>query len=147
LAAIVNQVRKLIVARDFTSSPAGAAWHPACGYPQFQKNVMPAIVQYDRELLARLAGWDQALADPPSGGEKKKKAKIATDLVLAKNPANAFPVYQLLKKSERFSESDLLEALDAVNEADMKLKSSPLQPRLILERVVLQICASASPKG
>lgn len=147
LAAIVNQVRKLLVAKDFTSGPAGAAWHPACGYPQFQKNVMPAIVQYDRELLARLEIWDQTLADPPSNGEKKKKAKVATDLVLAKNPANAFPVYQLLKKSDRFSQADLLQALNAVNEADMKLKSSPLQPRLILERVVLQICAPASPKG
>jgi len=147
LAAIANQVRKLIVAKDFTSSPAGAAWHPACGYPQFQKNVMPAIVQHDRELLAWLESWDQALAGPPSDGEKKKKAKAATDLVLAKNPANAFPVYQLLKKSDRFRQADLLEALNAVNEADLKLKSSTLQPRLILERVVLQICASASPKG
>ena len=147
LAAIANQVRKLIVAKDFTSSPAGAAWHPACGYPQFQKNVMPAIVQHDRELLARLESWDQALAGPPSDGEKKKKAKAATDLVLAKNPANAFPVYQLLKKSDRFRQADLLEALNAVNEADLKLKSSTLQPRLLLERVVLQICASASPKG
>ena len=147
LAAIVNQLRKLIVAKDFTSSPAGAAWHPACGYPQFQKSVMPAIVQYDRELLARLAGWDQALGDPPAGGGKKKKAKDATDLVLAKNPANAFPVYQMLRKSDRFSECDLLEALDAANVADLKLKSSQLKPRLILERVVLQICSPASAQG
>jgi DNA polymerase-3 subunit delta len=108
---------------------------------------MPAIVQYDQELLARLETWDQALEGPPSEREKKKKAKAATDLVLAKNPANAFPVYQMLKKSDRFSQADLLEALDAVNEADLKLKSSPLQPRLILERVVLQICAPASTRG
>jgi DNA polymerase-3 subunit delta len=147
LAAIANQVRKLLVAKDFTSGPAGAAWHPACDYPQFQKKVMPAVAQYDRELLARLEGWDRALAEPSADGKKKKKAKVATDLVLAKNPANAYPVYQLLKKSDRFSRSDLLAALDAVNEADLKLKSSPLQPRLILERVVMQMCASASPEG
>lgn len=147
LAAIVNQLRKLIVARDFTSSPAGAVWNPGCSYPQFQKSVMPAVVQYDRELLARLDGWDQALADPAAGGEKKKKAKAATDLVMAKSPANAFPVYQLLKKSDRFSPVELLAALEAANEADLKLKSSSLDPRLILERVVLQICVRAAPKG
>jgi DNA polymerase-3 subunit delta len=108
---------------------------------------MPAVAQYDREQLARLEGWDRALAEPSADGKKKKKVKVATDLVLAKNPANAYPVYQLLKKSDRFSRSDLLAALDAVNEADLKLKSSPLQPRLILERVVMQMCASASPEG
>jgi DNA polymerase-3 subunit delta len=146
LAAVANQVRKLLVAKDFASSPEGAAWHPACNYPQFQKNVMPAVVEGDRKLLARLAEWDQALADSPSDGKKKKKAKVATDLVLAKSPANTFPVYQLLKKADRFSRSDLLQALEAVNEADLKLKSSSLLPRLILERVVLQICSSASGK-
>lgn len=67
--------------------------------------------------------------------------------MLAKNPANAFPVYQMLKKSDRFSQADLLEALNAVNVADLKLKSSQLKPRLILERVVLQICAPASAEG
>jgi DNA polymerase-3 subunit delta len=147
LAAIVNQVRKLIVAKDFTSSPAGKAWNPGCSYPQFQKNVMPAVVRYDRDLLARLEGWDKALADPDAGGEKKKKTKAATDLVMAKSPANAFPVYQLLKKSDRFSPAELLAALEAANEADLKLKSSPIAPRLILERVVLRICASAPLKG
>jgi DNA polymerase-3 subunit delta len=141
LAAITNQVRKLLAAKDFVESPPGAAWHPTCGYPQFQKMVMPAVVQFDRELVGRLEGWENALADASSEGKKKKKTKVSTDLVLARNPANAYPVYQLLKKSDRFSRVDLLKALEAVAEADIKLKSSPLNPRLILERVVLQICS------
>jgi DNA polymerase-3 subunit delta len=144
LAALANQVRKLLVAKDFVESAAGTAWHPACGYPQFQKMVMPAVVQFDRGLIERLEGWENLLGAVPSEGKKKKKAKASTDLVLAKNPANTFPVYQLLKKSDRFSRADLLKAFEAVAEADIKLKSSPLNPRLILERVVLQICSPAS---
>ena len=54
LSAIVNQVRKLLVAKGFTESASGAAWHRGCSFPQFQKSVMPAVVQHDRELLALL---------------------------------------------------------------------------------------------
>jgi DNA polymerase III subunit delta len=147
LAAITNQVRKLLVAKDFTSSPAGVVWHPACDYPRFQKVVMPAVVDHDRQLQARLEEWEHALADPSLREKKKKKSKVSTDLLLAKNPANAYPVYHLLKKSDRFSRSDLMRALEGANEADIKLKSSPLDPRLILERVIVQMCTSASPNG
>ncbi len=41
----------------------------------------------------------------PARGKGKKKKKIQTDLLLARNPKNAYPVYQLLKKSERLLES------------------------------------------
>jgi DNA polymerase-3 subunit delta len=141
LAALVNQVRKLLVAKDFMESPGGSAWQRGCPYPRFQQTVMPAIVQHDRELLARLEAWDgPAAEDEPAGRKKKKKAKVATDLLLAKNPANAYPIYQLLKKAERFSRDDLLRALAAVREADITLKSSALNPRLVLERVVRTLC-------
>ena len=145
LAAMANQVRKLLAAKDFVESPAGTGWHPGCGYPQFQKTVMPAVVQFDRELIGRLEGWENALADAAPEEKRKKKARVSTDLVLAKNPANTYPVYQLLKKSDRFSRADLLKALEAVAEADIRLKSSPLNPRLILERVVWAICGSQRP--
>lgn len=143
LAAIANQIRKLLAAKEFTSGPAGAAWHPACTYPQFQKSVMPAVVQFDRELLERVSAWETALAAAPAEGRKKKSpAKAGTDLVLARNPASPFPVYQTLKKAERFTRTELLLALQALGEADVRLKSSGLHPRLILERVVWQICSS-----
>jgi DNA polymerase-3 subunit delta len=145
LAALTNQIRKLLVAKDFTESAAGTAWRPACTYPQFQKIVMPAVVAFDRELVERIGGWEAILADASSEGKKKKKpAKAGTDLQLARNPSNPFPVYQTLKKADRFSRPELLWALEAASEADLKLKSSALHPRLILERLVWQIC---SPKA
>jgi DNA polymerase-3 subunit delta len=144
LAAIANQVRKLLLAKDFAESTFGAAWYPAGTYPQFQKSGMPAVVQFDRERLARIEGWEGILAETLPEGQKRKKAKVTTDLQLARNPGNPFPVYQVLKKSERFSREDLLRALEALSEADIRLKSSTLHPRLILERVVWQMCSPAS---
>jgi len=142
LAAITNQIRKLLVTKDFTESSGGAAWHPAATYPQFQKSIMPAVVAFDRELIGRIAAWETTLAGDPAEGKKRKKSgKATTDLQLARNPGNPFPVYQTLKKADRFSRTELLRALEALAEADTRLKSSALNPRLILERVVWQICS------
>lgn len=142
LAAITNQIRKLLVAKDFTESTAGAAWSPACTYPQFQKSVMPAVAAFDRGLMERIGAWEAMLAETAAEGKKKKRPpKGASDVPLARNPGNPFPVFQTLKKSDRFSRTELLHALNAAREADVKLKSSPLHPRLILERVVWQLCA------
>ena len=142
LSAIANQVRKLLLAKGFTESASGAAWHQGCSFPQFQKSVMSAVVQHDRELLTLLETWESDLAEPPVEGAKKKKAKtkVATDLVLAKNPGNAFPVYQLIKKSDGFSCEDLLRAIELLSQTDSQLKSSALDARLILERLIWQIC-------
>jgi DNA polymerase-3 subunit delta len=142
LAAVANQVRKLLVAQEFIASAAGAAWNPACTYPQFQKSVMPAVAAFDRDLLERIGGWEETPAQAPAEGRKKKKSSTpATDLLLARSPGNPFPVYQTLKKAGRFSSAELLAALEAVAEADLKLKSSALAPRLVLERLVWQICS------
>jgi DNA polymerase-3 subunit delta len=148
LAAVANQVRRLIAAKDFLEGPGGAAWQPGCAYPRFQQAVMPAVVQHDRELLARIEAWDgPAVEEEPAGRKKKKKAKAATDLVLAKNPANAFPVFQTLKKAERFSRDELLGALGALREADIALKSSGVSPRLVLERVIRTLCVPRAAGG
>ncbi len=142
LAAIVNQVRKLLLAKGFTQSASGAAWHRGCSYPQFQKSVMPAVVQHDRELLALIETWESEFAEPPVEGPKKKKAKVkvVSDLVLAKNPCIAFPVYLLIKKSDGFSREELLRAIELLSATDSQLKSSSLDAILILERLIWQIC-------
>ena len=65
---------------------------------------------------------------------------MVSDLVLAKNPGNAFPVYQLIKKSDGFSREELLRAIDLLSRTDSQLKSSAIDARLILERLIWQIC-------
>jgi DNA polymerase-3 subunit delta len=104
---------------------------------------MPAIVAYDQALLKILEGWDNPasssgdISKPPARGKRKK---IQTDLLLARNPKNAYPVYQLMKKAERYSKTELLTAVGLLNETDVQLKLSGQDPKLILERLVFKLC-------
>ena len=107
---------------------------------------MPAVAAYDDSLLKILEEWETRVSasgerDKGSGHRKaKKKTKIQTDLLLARNPKNVYPVYQLLKKSERYSQSELLAAFGLLSETDAQLKTGSQNPKLILERLVLKIC-------
>jgi DNA polymerase-3 subunit delta len=145
--ALINQVRKLLLVKDFVESPFGSAWQAACPYDYFQKRVIPSIVEYDRSLLDHLGTW-QTMLDEETPAQKtgtrakskKKKSKLTTDLLIAKNPKNAYPIYQLLKKSERFSKVELIHAFETLNAADKKLKTGGAPARLVLEKVILGIC-------
>ena len=147
LAAMINQVRKLLVVKDFVESSAGRDWQAACPYDYFQKEVIPAVVDYDRKLLEQLDSWQTVLSDAVDSrnsatGAKKKKPKTASDLLIAKNPKNAYPIYQLFKKSERFTKAELLKAVGALYESDQKLKSSSQSAKLVLEKLILDICGN-----
>jgi DNA polymerase-3 subunit delta len=153
LAALTNQIRKLLLVKDFVQSSHGAGWHAGCPYNQFRDSVMPAIVDYDKELLQQIEHWDQMVSAgldskelESKGGKsvKKGKKKAMTDLLITKNPKNAYPVYQVLRKSERFSKKNLCEALEALSETDLLLKSSRQDPKLILEKLIMRICHTDS---
>jgi DNA polymerase-3 subunit delta len=142
LSAIVNQIRKLLLAKDFAQSPHAKGWHAGVSYNLFQQSIMPSIVAYDQSLLEILQTRENSISSDGDGdqGKGKKKRKIKTDLLLARNPKNAYPVYQLLKKSERFSKTELMAAVAYLNETDAQLKISAQNPKLILERLILKIC-------
>ena len=142
LAAIVNQIRKLLVAKDFVQSPQAKGWHAGMSYNLFQQSIMPSVVAYDQSLLEILQNREDSTSSDQDSeqGKSQKKRKIKTDLLLARNPKNAYPVYQLLKKSERFSKPELVAAVDDLNEADAQLKISAQNPKLILERLIFKLC-------
>jgi DNA polymerase-3 subunit delta len=142
LSAIVNQIRKLLLAKDFAQSPHAKGWHAGVSYNLFQQSIMPSIVAYDQSLLEILQTRENSMSSAGDGdqGKGKKKRKIKTDLLLARNPKNAYPVYQLLKKSERFSKTELMAAVAYLNETDAQLKISAQNPKLILERLIFRIC-------
>ncbi len=144
LTAIVNQIRRLILAKDFTKSPQAKEWHAGVAYKLFQQNIMPSIVAYDRASLETLEDWEDSSSNAlyVDQGKGEKKRKIKTDLLLARNPQNAYPVYQLLKKSERYSKTELMAAFSYLNETDAQLKISAQNPKLILERLIFRICNS-----
>jgi DNA polymerase-3 subunit delta len=144
LAALTNQIRKLLMVKDFVESPHGSGWHAGCSYSQFQNRIMPEVLAYDRELLDQIGQWEDMISGDGASGEQKpapkSKKKITTDLSLARNPRNPYPVYQLLLKSERFNNGDLTVTLEMLSEADFQLKSSAQSPKLILENAIFHIC-------
>jgi len=140
LAAMINQVRKLILVKGFTESRAGTVWQSGCHYTAFRDRVIPVIVAYDQGLKETVDGWQRTLAPAAPKKGKKKKAKGAGDLMIAPNPKNPYPVYQLFKKADRFTREELAGCLDSFDKADRRLKSTSLEPRLVLEEVIFEIC-------
>jgi DNA polymerase-3 subunit delta len=57
-------------------------------------------------------------------------------------PAGAHPfvLYKTLSQADKYSLHELLRALDSCLWADEQLKTTPRSPKLILERIVLEIC-------
>lgn len=143
LAALANQVRRLLIVKDFITGAQGRTWSKGMSYNQFQSQVMPLIQAYDKTLLESVAQWH---TDRPGKGKAGKAAKVkksgkpTSDLVIAKNPRSPYPVYLLLKNSEKFSLEALLDAMRYLSAADVKLKSTGLNPKLILEDVLFKIC-------
>lgn len=146
LASITNQIRKLVVARDFAESPHGGSWHPEMPYAQFAKGMMTAIQTYNRELSDRIGAWNDMLLkdiDMELYTQKTKKRRDSkkdlpiTDLEISNNP---YPVYRLLLNSEKYTKKALVEALEHSGEADIRLKTTKQKPKTVLEEVIFRIC-------
>ena len=147
LAAITNQIRRLLLVKDFVKSSHGREWHKDVPFHEFKSRIMPAIQAYDADLLGQLETWDRMLSKPteeensPSKAKgKKKNPRPVTDLVIAKNPKNPYPVYQMLLKSERFATDELIAVFEMLSQTDLSLKSTRQNPRLLLEKLILFIC-------
>ncbi|MBI5591804.1 MAG: hypothetical protein HY881_15135 [Deltaproteobacteria bacterium] len=157
IAAIINQMRKVLIMKDFLESPAGKFWRPGLTFDQFKKQfsqtILPALQAHDAILVNRLGEWETRLhpkpeSDAPPPEKKKKKpaqaekktAQPTTDMLLAKQSTNPYPLYLSMQKSDRFSRADLIQAIISLDEANLSLKSSNLNPELILDRMILKIC-------
>ena len=150
LVAILNQIRKLLRVKEFTARPYGSVWFSGCSFNQFTAAVMPVVQQFDVELVDQKQQWrdqmpgadhDQNLSPPKKGGKKKKPP--ATDLSIVKNPNNPYPVYQLFLSAENYTKQELLQAFEHLSRADLRIKTSGDNRRLILEEVILGICKRA----
>ena len=151
LAAITNQIRRLLLVKDFVKNSYGREWHGGVPFHEFKSRIMPAIQAYDAELQEQLESWDQMLSkhtgkdnQPSKTRGKKKTPRPLTDLVIAKNPKNPYPVYQLLLKSEGFTTDKLIAIFELLTQTDLSLKSTGQNPRLLLEKLILFICQEQS---
>ena len=147
LVAVANQLRKLILIREFMDGPHGGVWHADMAFQRFRQEVMPRIQDHDAALKALENKWAEALMPEIHGegspkankkGNRRKKG-VKTDLLIAPNPKNAYPVYLMMKKAELFSKKELRDGYTGTLEADRAIKSGAHQPRQVLEWVVLQL--------
>jgi DNA polymerase III subunit delta len=138
LAALANQIRKLMVAKSFALSQHGKCWTAGMPYAQFQSGVMPAIADFDRRVREITLEWHASTDNAPGG--KSGDAKTSHDVVLAPNANNPYPVYQTLLKSEKYTRQELLKAMLLLNQADLRLKSSGQDAALVLDKTVIEIC-------
>lgn len=147
LSALINQFRKILVVKDFTENRHPGLWRTGCTYPAFQRQVFPAVLTADAELGRLLEGWGRQLSDgttePVASDGKtagRSKAKVSTDLFVAKNPKSAFPIFQLFRKAELFTLPELISILTNLADADLSLKSTATDPKHLLERQIFFIC-------
>lgn len=147
LAAITNQIRRLVLVKGFVESPHGREWHGGIQFNEFKSRIMPSIQAYDADILGQFETWDRMLSKGTGKDNQrlkkkgsKKKSRPVTDLVVAKNTKNPYPVYQMLLKSERFTMDELIAVFESLSQADLRLKSTGQSHRLILEKAIFFIC-------
>ncbi len=143
LAAIVNQIRKLLIAKEFIQSFHGRIWQHGLSFERFKNTVMPALQEYENTLTALLSQWD---VNVNSKDNKKSQygQRRKTDLFLAKNQKSVYPIFLVFQKAENYSKSELIAAMKSLHEADLQLKSTAHNPKLVLERAIISICENKS---
>ena len=144
LAALTNQIRKLLMIKDFQESRYGRDWNPGIGYDQFKQIIVPLIVKYDEKLIEKTI-YHQGAMKGKFGQANDSKKKPVSDLMIAKNPNNPYPVFQQFLRSRNYSKKELLSAFVALSHADIKLKTTGQKPVTVLEEVIFSICGQPNP--
>ena len=143
LSAITNQMRRLLTAKDFLESASGDSWYPNMTFSQFRSRVLPRIKDYDQTLLDQLAAWEDGLHSDPDAEAKpstKRRKKASTDLLLGRSAGSPYPVFQILRQSGTYDMHEIIEAFYHLHDADVKLKSTGQNAKLILESVLFKVC-------
>jgi DNA polymerase-3 subunit delta len=113
LATLAGEVRGLLVARAVLEERLPGAMEETLTYPAFQARILP-----------RLKGTGPA-------------AEGAAQLL----DMHPFRAFNILRAAARFSPAELRHALDRIHEADLQLKTSGQPDALLLEPLILSICA------
>lgn len=138
LAALANQIRRLLVAKAFILRDGGSSWSPGMTYARFQTSTFKAIQAEDQRSARIVESWGAHLYPPGEGKKQKKTAD--SDLVLAKHPKSAFAVFQTLNTAGPISLQALTSAMLHVSRSDLRMKSTAQDHHLILEALVMRLC-------
>ncbi len=110
LAAASNQIRKLILAKDFIRGRYGSGWGKDLSYAAFQKMILPEL--------------------------KKREPDFLT------GSAHPFAIYMTLKQSDNYTLEELIGAMEVLLDADIRLKRSGQDAKIVLEHAILRIQGS-----
>ncbi len=139
IAALSNQTRALLVIKSFMNSRYGTSWNSGIRFDIFKNKVAPDIERYDAEIHKQIEKRDEILKDNTTDKKKKKKGP-STSMVIAANPRNLYPIYKKFEKAANFSEDELLLALNLLRVADLQLKTTAKDHRLVLDHLIITIC-------
>ncbi len=145
LAAILNQVRKLLIIRDFMESENGRDWRSGMRFDAFQRQLKSAIEKYDAATAEQAEYQEQILNQSPQKGKSSKKHQPPAELVIAPNIKSLYPVYKNFEKADNFSMKELLAIFRDLEKNEHQLKrtsETAAKSRYLLEQLVVHITRS-----
>jgi DNA polymerase-3 subunit delta len=131
IAAIANQIRRLLLIEDVKSRYKGS-YRKGMSFAHFKNSCFPCVLEYDQQLAE--------LSIQENTDSKKKKTKASTSLMIAKNPKSIYPVYLSFKSSDNYSRKDLILAIQLLYESDKRIKTGSQNNNQIIERTIIEIC-------
>ena len=138
LRSLENQVRKLILVKCCAQQIGRnkTLGIKKMGFNAFKQSILPKVVEYDKKTKTDIKELNESFLNHDS----KKKSK-QNELLLAPNPKNAYPVFQIFQKSENFSQKELNQVLIFLSDTDYKMKSSSFDVKTALENFIIKICS------
>ncbi len=138
LKVFENQIRKLILVKCGVGKISQKNKKLNLkNFNLFKQTVLSEIVLLDNDLKAQSESWKKYLYEK----EAKEKTNPSNDLLLASNPQNAYPIFQIFQKSENFSLHELQHALLFLSDLDYRLKSSSFDVKTAFESFIIKTCS------
>lgn len=142
LAGITNHIRKLLLVRDFMEKAFGQNSESQTGisYDYFKNNIVPAMTSFDSELKQYIEKQEMLMAVEDGSSEPSGNKGAKTDLLMVKNPNNPYPVFQTFIAAGRFAKNELIDAMKHLGEADMLLKTTGQDAKMVMDRLIFNLC-------
>jgi len=146
--ALSKQFRKLVRVKFLVQNfqkMGRPCWQPGSSYNWFRQHTIPVVEQADAELSAMVEDWESVLTvhtdlKGPERAARTKKNKSLTDLLIAPDVKNTFPVFHTFLKTDNFSPQELKQAVIWLSEVDLKMKISANDPEVVLDNLILRLC-------
>ncbi len=114
LSMIIREIRFLLQGKILLKGGAIPSFHQRMHYRDFQNIVYPGV----KELAKRMGKNSEWLAGQ-----------------------HPYVIYNNLKNSERYSYNGLLGYMEKLLDCDIELKTTGIEPKLVMERLLIDICS------